>query len=322
MGKIKKVAELIDENFIDGDNEKEPNALNFFSEFKTCEKDYVISLYKKEAKGTRVLLRQFENDTPSAGDIQNTYGGGRYELYANEYIDGKSKLLASTTLNLADLPKNETQTAGISKQDDFFNTDNLQKLAMIKQIFGGGESQNAGLSDMMIKLAEMQNSANIKMMEIQREADKRSTEMMNRFNDKMMELISAKTEKQSGFGEMKEIISFVREIDGGGSAEKTAIDKLIDYAPMLMQGIGGQLNNNQATPAQPVIPVQQYAKPPKSREQEIDEIIKKLPKEMIEKVNEENKEKIIDYFYNTNKDIVTRQDVIDIVEEILKRKKV
>lgn len=315
MSKVKVVKTEEDLFLEDEDQIKQPKALKFFENFSDVEFDFKISLYRKDGKGKRVFITEYFNEVPQYTSIQKLYGGGEYLLFANKVVNGRAtEQLDTVTINLEHNPVTEIQPNNNSG-NDFFSMENMQKLAMIKQIFGGGDS-GQGVNDVMLKMVEMQSQSALKMMELQQSSDRRMTDLMNNFNEKFTSLIMDTQKNKPAITEMTEMFSFFNEISGG-KGESSAIDKLLDYAPLLMSQMGNtQQPVNQVNVNQIVPPIK------KSREQEINDIIKKIPKEYQDKITEENKEIIIEQFFNKYKEDVTRQDVTDIVTTILNRRRV
>lgn len=285
------------------DEVKQPKATRFFSQFSDVDYDFVITLYKKDVKGKRVIVKEFHNEVPTLNTIQETYGGGDYAMYANRYENGKSVAqIDTTTFNLAEpIRINSEGEKVISAKEDFFSYDNLQKLALVKQLFGS--EGNNGMSEVLMKMSEMNNLSIMKVMEMQQQSERRMTEL----------IVNMKSEKNN-ISEMVEMFSLFNELSGSKS-ESSPMEKLLEIAPMFLSG-----NNQQ--PIQQTIqqPIQTIPMKKKSREEEINEVINKIPYELKNKLTEENKENVINIFYERNKDVCTRQDIIDVVEEMLKRK--
>lgn len=295
--------------------ERQPKAIRFFSQFNDADFDYVVTLYRKDIRGKRVVVREYNNEIPSINSIQELFGGGEYTMYANRYENGKSvEQIDTMSFNLADIVKHPSSPDSVFKQDDMFSNDNLQKLAIMKQLFGkeeNGSSEN--MTNIMLKLAEMQNTSLLKMMEIQRQNETKTHEMITAFNDKMTNIIMEMKTNKPAIAEITEMFAVFNEISGNKSGETSPVDRLLEYAPLLM-------GNNQ-TVSQPIQqPANTYRVKQKTRAEEIDAVIKRIPTHLVEKLTEENKEGVITFFYEKNKDVCSRQDIVDVVNEILRRK--
>lgn len=292
--------------------EKQPKAIRFFSQFNDANFDYVVTLYRKDAKGKRVAVKEYHNDVPSLNSIQEMFGGGEYTMYANRYENGKSvEQLDTVTINIADHIRPESNVSG-NNSNDIFSFDSLQKLGMIKTIFSNDNNSGGDISNVLMKMSEMQTQSLMKVMEMQQQSEKRTAELINNFNDKFTNLIVEMKTNKPAISELTDMFTLFSEMSGGKS-ESSPLDKLLEYAPVLLQAQSNTGN----------VPAQQQTVsyvPKKSRAEEINEVISRIPKDVIGKLTEENKEGIINIFYEKNKHICGRNDIEDIVNEILSRK--
>ena len=301
--------EIIDEH--EDDEVKEPKTVSFFSRFKDYDKSYMITLYRKVERNKRVVLKEFENYTPSITEIQETYGAGTYMLYVNDMYNGKiGKLIDSCEIHLEGLTtKNEHIIVKSNDDNDFFSEKNLQKLAMFKSIFGNnGSSENSGVTDLILKMSENTNRMFNEMMKSQQESERRATDLMLKMSEN----------NKSNLSELMETWSFFNEISGGKSAESSPLDRLLELAPSVIGGLN--LSQGNATPIQHAIPSR--AIPQKSETEIIDNIISKIPVNIKQDITEENKDEMITKFHALYKDDVTRDDVEKIINRILLKRTV
>ena len=314
MSRLKAVKP--DEDYIeeveDDQEQKNPKAIRFFSDFNNADYDYVVSLYRKDGRGKRVFIKNFDNEVPDLNYIQEKFGGGDYTMYANKYENGKSAgQLDSVTFNIA--PVIPEQISG-SKPDDFFSMDNLQKLATIKTIFGG-DGGNNNMSDVLLRMTEMMNQSTLKMMELQRESDRRTAELINNFNEKTTNMVMQIKDSKSSLSEMAEMFEFFNSISGGSAGEKSVTDRLLDLAPAILGGATSLLHPKTVNPE-----VKNITPTPKTRTEEISEIVDKLPIELKSKVTQQTKGDIIKSLYESYKTTgVSLDDITDVVNEIIRR---
>lgn len=298
--------EVIEEEEIEG---REPKTVSFFSRFKDYDKSYMITLYRKAERNKKIVLREYESYMPSITEIQETYGGGTYNLYVNEVCDGKiGKLIDSCEIHLEGLTgKNDNPSVpvqAVNQDNDFFSERNLQKFAMLKTIFNGASDGGSNMAELMIKISENNNRMFNEMMKAQQESERRTTDIMLKMAEG----------NKSNLSELMETWSFFNEISGN-SKDSSPIDRLIDLAPAVLNGMNFQ------APAPKNAPVIKKELPIKSENEVIDNIIAKIPEGIKAGITEENKEEYITKFHAQYKDDITRDDVSKIINRILEKRR-
>jgi hypothetical protein len=284
----------------------------FSQEYKTetflksfeASNEFTLTLYKHQQNGKREIVTKYINTIPDLiDDIQAVYGGGTYEFYAYETVDGK-KRFNSQKFNIAE-PVNKTRSIDPDAAEDKA----IKRMLMYKEMFGNGN--NTDNSSVMLKLMEMQNAMNNKLMEMQRQSQKELTELI-------LSVKSDKTEK-TGFKDLIEAYEIIQDLKGENPEKDTSfIEKMLPAMIPLLTG-AGQLNINK--PAVIENPVQHNV--PVIKEilnvDEIDSIIDNFSDEIKSKVTAENKMIFVEKFYSLNSDKLSRSAVMQIIDRVILR---
>jgi hypothetical protein len=306
MPKPKKAKEEIEE--IEDETEeieeqeeiKSPKILDLLSAYRETDLDYTAIVYKR-INGKRVLCTKYYNELPDeVNDLQNKFKGGVFVIYIKDTNSGK--LLGSAEVNILEIDspivnQNSENKSGSKKEL-------LEELSMLAGIIKG-ENSGGDNKQMMLEILKLQNQMSEKLMNAQRESEKN-----------MMSLIMQIQNKKTDLSDMLEIFTTLDDLRGG--KENTSMVEKVLTSPMVQPFIekaaAGILSGTPAAPP-PALPE------PVKRTVSIEEYAKDFPKELIDKITEENAEKMAMQLYKNNKNALDYETAINIILFILKNKK-
>lgn len=271
---------------------------------------FIINVYRLGDRNKRSLVTTFENIQPDPiKDIQSVYGGGAYRFYLF-VMDDKGKYVFKDTSDLTIEPPLIPPINDNSKFSGNSRADVLQEMRMMSEILGntGGQKDNSGMNDILIKMMENQNKMSENFMKLQLDSERRMSEMIERMNS-----------KKSNVAELLEIADAVNGLRGeSGGGEQSAIEKIINN-PIVQPLLGNMMSSVMSPTVTTPEPVRQVEKKPDINEI-VSLLVSKMPSTYIESVTVENAQDKITKLYEDNKSQLDLNLATLIITKILQNK--
>lgn len=288
-----KVSEIEEDEISDVNEYK---VERFFSEFAEDE-SFKIKLYKHEPSGKRIVCKEFENIIPDMfEDVQKLFGGGTYEYYATFYVNGKAVISEKTGKPKFESVKFHMANPSSTASGSSSKKEVLEEMMMYKQLFGS--SQGSTDQTLFLKLMESNAKSIETLMKFQLEEGKRITD-----------LIMSQKKETKPFSEIMEVVEFVQSLQGGNSDSSGSA--FADVMKMLVP-VAGQLVGNALTPGTPT-----PSPAPQIAEINHKKIADSFPDEFKEKVTPENRDIMIQKFYEKNSSKFSYIDCQKIIDAVI-----
>jgi hypothetical protein len=263
----------------------------FFNYFRE-EENYVITLYRVKERGKIELVDKFENQVPDLLKIRENWGGGTYKLYAHDF---ENNFLDSTVIHVADVP--EGKISGGDNEETF-----LMKALKYKELLGGG---NNNQNEIMLKMMEMQQQFTHSISQLMSKMNEKNLEAQLQIERRFTEVLEKQNVQRNGFGDLIQAAEFINMIKGD-AGETSLFDKLIGN-PIFQNIASGFVSNLQSN---------QVA--PKNVTPHPAQIGEGVPKEFIDKLTRENRDKGIENVMKAYK--IPRDRAETIIDALLKNK--
>lgn len=250
----------------------------FFNHFKD-QNNFVITLYRDLERGAREALERYENRIPDFIEIRETFGAGKYTLYAHDF---DWNFLNSATINIGEAGKRPGGAPAESL--DAQKQQWLDELLKYKALFGGG-SGGGNTEHLILEMMKFQGQATQKMTEmistVQENALKAQVEQEKRF----AQLFQAQQGKKTELTEIMAVMDFVEKVRGGGGSDETLLEKVLT-SPVTQAAVS-YLTAPAAAPAVGAIPAPSGSAPAQKRVSDM------VPKDFLAQVTPETKDQAI-----------------------------
>ena len=284
---------------------KESKLNNLLSFLKDYSEDYEIWLYKKGERNKRFLITKFDNYIPDPfTDIQQKFGGGEYRFM----VRSNNKMIDTADFNLMEL-NGPTAAAILGTPGGGSRGDMLNELKIMAELFksdaGGGKNDN----NIMLEITKMQLEQARHMAEQQQKSEARITALIMEMNS-----------KKPALSEIMEVVQFVDDLKGGAAAsgEASLIEKIITSpaaSPFIEKILSGFTASSVTAPP-PAAIAQPVQIPEPVKKLTAADYVSKIPVEFKQQVTEENKNSMVNFVYEKNKnmiDFATAENIINLI---------
>jgi len=304
MAQVSKINNPNEDEIIEQDNLKEPKPLRFFSKFIPTEgEDFHIIIYRLDPRNKQTYLDEYNNMMPSMSEIRELYGVGSYKIFA---YNAAREMIDSCNINVGAGAGTQTEIknpAGVSKKEI------LEEMKQYKEILGdSGHNDNSGISDVLIKLMDMQQKNTESTMRIVSEMKESLLKNQIESERKFFELLKSQEGKKGTVAEIMEVVEFVENIRG--TNENSLLEKILPYAQPLLSGVMGTK----------LLPELTGKKEKKEPAIDYETILKSIPEDFKKLVTKENKSEFSNKVYEGNKNLVTKEQCDILIDMILKER--